>query len=327
MSTPNADESEGNTSLLNSLAYHCAHCLREYKDSCQYDTIEKVFKHWKQRHTKPDNFQPFRFHAVDMITCFHCDFIGVYQAVKEHHNEEHPNEQFAVVALNDDQKCALCPFLGVNITKHFDECHKAVLYENNFNPTAMPEACLKELLKTNLNYRYQCSGCARCFDQEHTLIEHIERTHPDSGVFSKPVQSNVIKMIILPCCSDEETKTDNLFKHLESHQRDYKCPGCDFVAKSIHVIDAHYKVHTTMPPMDLAAHVKQILLADYLSTNVVFGTGLIVTKQNLLGTQFDDMNQFEEFRQNFLSVKRELMNDQDNDEEDNANAMVLYRHQ
>lgn len=327
MSSPDLDESAENVSTLNSITYYCAHCHQKYDDVHQFDTVAKVHEHWQQRHDSDDNAMPFRYYAVDMVTCYHCDFIGVYKAVKEHHADEHPDEQFAVVSLSDDIKCALCAFKTVDMIGHFQERHKEVLHANDFNPTAMSDRCLSELLDTNEGTRFMCSACSRCFDTENQTAAHINRSHTDTAAFSSPVKCCGIRKVIVPCCGRLETPQDQLLTHLQSHQRKYKCPECAFVVANMHEIAAHYSAaHAALPPMDLNAHVKQILLADYLATKVVFANGLVVSKQNLLNTKYDDSHEFNEFLQNFIHVKREMLND-GGDEAPNASTMVVYMHQ
>lgn len=313
-------------SPLNRLTYYCAHCRCMSEDSQSFDSIEKVYEHWQNRHSGENNFKPFRYQAVDMIECFHCDYVGEYPSVKKHFDENHPTSQFAVVGLYDGEKCGLCPFVGrLNMLDHFGDRHKDDINVND--PAIMTDQCLAELLEFNFNIRYQCSGCARCFDSEYVVNAHIERSHPDSEVYVKKLQCDSIKAIVMPCCSDDEMQPQSLLKHIQSHARNYDCPLCNFSAPRMNAIDTHYKKeHVTAPPMDFAQYVKQILTADYLASKVIFGTGLVVTKRNLQNTQYDDSLDFDEFLQNFLYVKRELMTDHDDDKLD-PNPMVLYRYQ
>lgn len=326
-STPELNISTENTSSLNSFTYYCAHCHHEYNGSHQYDTVDKVYEHWQQRHNNEENFLPFRYHAVDMVTCYHCDFIGVYQGVKDHHAAEHPDKPFIVVSLSDADKCALCAFITVDMVAHFAERHKISVHANDFNPTAMTDRCLEELLHTNHCMRFKCSGCSRYFNAESQVLSHIEQHHPGSAVYSSPVQYRDIQSIIMPCCDQTEIQYNNLLKHIRSHEREYKCPECEFTVNNMFEVYEHYNAsHSAMPPMDLAAHVKQLLEADYLATRVIFGTGLVVTKQNLLNTRYDDSHEFDEFLDSFIQIKQELVNNS-NDEEVNANAMVVFVNQ
>lgn len=317
-------ENLDNVSPLNRLTYYCAHCRLQDENSQSFESIERVNVHWQVHHSGEDNFKPFRFQAIDMIECFHCDYVGEYPMVKKHYEENHANKQFAVVAVNNNEKCCLCNYVGPDMLDHFEDRHKDDM--NLKDPTVMTNKCLEELLAINLNIRYRCSGCARCFDAEHIVQSHIGRTHPESEVYATKVQCESIKAIVAPCCGEDEMQPQILLKHIQSHKRNYVCPMCNFSAPKMFGIDTHYKEqHVRAPPMDFLQYVKQNLTTDYFASKVIFGTGLVVTKRNLKNTQYDDSLDFEEFLQTFLYVKREVLNDTDDDDDDkNRNAMVLY---
>lgn len=50
---------------------------------------------------------------------------------------------------------------------------------------------------------------------------------------------------------------------------------------------------------------KNRLIRNYLKTKVVFGNGLVLTKQNLLNTKYDDSKQFDVFIEALIKIKKE----------------------
>lgn len=290
------------------MTYYCAPCYNEERAS-NFDTIQNVYEHWLLEHNSAEenSVAIFRFYAVEMMSCKCGNFFGDYPAVIEHHATAHKKNQFVVVSLYDPCKCALCSFSRRDLNEHFKKDHALLMRTKIISPTRLTDECLNELLSFNYNMQFQCNGCCQVFNTEQEVRDHISRTHTGLGVqftCNSNKNGDMIKSYFVECCKIEVAPKLYL-KHLESHLRQYKCPKCNFQSEFMPNISEHVKLEHPKLHFDDIDEINQMLQIDYLSTKVIFGNGLVVTKQNLIGTKYSDWNKFESFLNNFSKMKKE----------------------
>lgn len=95
--------------------------------------------------------------------------------------------------------------------------------------------------------------------------------------------------------------------HVEGRAVGFHCHKCTFDTKDmIELVKHDVSAHGCKGSFDYRCmQFKNRLKRDFLKTRVVFGNGLVVTKQNLLGTKYDDSKQFEVFIDNLIWIKKE----------------------
>lgn len=302
------------------MKYRCAHCqdVRNWIES--FDAPKDVYMHWLSSHTDLSNTKPFQYSVIEYAECFYCQksgkiSIGTYNELIKHHKKCHYSEPFVIASQKNGNKCALCSYTGSGIVEHFASMHKLVvktLSVRNLRSSVLHrqlnDTILNELLTSRLHRRHKCAYCKAIFETENGARDHHQKFH-------RMVKLNIHEFFdanyhfICNCC---HVKVDrNLYlNHIECSAFDFKCSKCDFRTKDMlelvkHDEQAHSFTHSFE---NRCMQFKNRLIRNYLKTQVVFGNGLILTKQNLLQTKYDDSKQFNAFIDALVKIKKERHN-------------------
>lgn len=275
-----------------------------------------MYAHWLTWHTSPANLKPFQYFVVEYVSCYHCPAIGTYFELVKHHKDAHRSaDRFAIVSQSDRKKCALCPYYGYGIIAHFDTVHKLVIKTLSTRqvrsaniPFRMNNTILDGHLERKFHKKQKCGCCNAVFEIERELREHHSKCHQMSKMTIKEFYDNNNTHLICNCC---HTKVDrNLYLgHIETHAFDFECNICNFYTTDMIELVKHDKVkHGFKETFQYRClQFKNRLKRDYLKTRVIFGNGLVLTKQNLLNTKYDDSKQFEMFVDTLLKIKKERL--------------------
>lgn len=278
--------------------YFCVHCrdLQEFQQYCySFDSVDMVYGHWLSNHTDLPQALPFQFYAVDLVGCVHCRFIGLFGRLRDHHDAKHPNQPFATARAANRNECALCPFGGPSLIKHFQENHVFLLEVNLFNPVCFTPDTLTELLAIDIRDKQICGHCNVIFETIHEADIHHYKMHPDVNL--SMVKWNVaaphhISFLICAICKSR-LEPHQFNKHIEQEMATF----------NLSLYGNHsYKADPNSQANDFAQTYFK-LLGIFMRTKVVFGNGLVAFKQNLLFSRYDDILQFEEVAKRIASVK------------------------
>lgn len=308
-----ADSSPPHPEVSKFIKYRCAHCQDVNQWIESFNGLKDVYSHWLSWHTDSTNLKPFQYFVVEYVACYHCQFIGTYHELIKHHKQTHQSNQFAIVSQSDSKKCALCPYHGLGIIAHFDTQHKCVLKTLSVRqlrsaniPFRMDNTILEKHLEKRLHKKQKCGCCNANFDTERELRDHHSKCHKMSKMTIKEFYDNNNSHLICNCCRVRVDR--NLYLgHVENHAFNFKCCHCKFSTKDMIQLVKHDKhAHGLMNTFDYRCmQFKNRLKRDYLRTRVIFGNGLVLTKQNLLTTKYDDSKQFDMFVDTLLKIKKE----------------------
>lgn len=295
------------------IRYRCVHCQSVNQWIESFDALKDVYSHWLSWHTEPSNLKPFQYFVVEYVICFHCEFIGTYYELIKHHKQMHQSEQFAIVSQCDSKKCALCPYYGHGMLAHFHAQHKLVLKTQSMRhqrraaiPFRLNNTILEKYLEKRLHKKQKCGCCNSIFETERELREHHSKCHKMSKMTIKEFYDNNNTHLICNCCHVRVDR--NLYLgHVENHAFNFMCCFCNFRTTDMLELVKHDKqAHNLFNTFEYRSlQFKNRLTHDYLKTRVIFGNGLVLTKQNLLTTKYDDSKQFEMFVDTLLKIKKE----------------------
>lgn len=265
-------------------------------------TIDVVYSHWLAKHGNESVLKPFQFYAVALVNCFHCNIVGTYTDLVEHHQEVHLNERFAIVDRIDHTKCGVCHSQDDDLLEHFDKIHSDLAA---FNPIQYTEERIIELLIINIYKDPQCLRCMHIFKTQIELMEHYAVLH------GGPMAVNDSASQILPLyfiCGHCQKKVDRnrYMEHFKVHVYHFRCSKCSY--RSVDLVELILHENNAHGLDTLNYHCKQFsgwLKNQYLNTNVVFDNGLILQNYNVAGTKYDNNFLFDMFIVEFLDLTNE----------------------
>lgn len=295
------------------LVFYCTHCHDNWKagesNHHAYDCIESVHKHWEWVHSTMTEFKPFHFYAVEFVLCVHCKFVGSFDAVKQHSKELHPNELLTISQVSDAKACALCPYVGDDLGQHIKIEHELILRTDKINPTRFTDNTLKRLLNEYVHTKYKCDHCdshQQLFETKALAQTHSTMKHPtEQFKFTKCTDDSQIKLIA-GCC-EATLELHEFLDHLadRNHQVLSVCK-CSFNTSDLfEFVNHQVEVHQITKDANLLY--RRLMLTKFWSTKVIFGNGLVTTKYNLLGTEYDDSKPFQLLIEKLLTVSRERL--------------------
>lgn len=296
------------------IKYRCVHCHDENQWIETFNAVKDVYTHWWVTHTDTQ-LKPFRYFVVEYVACYHCSAIGThYELVKHHKTSSHATMPFAIVRQQSSaQQCALCPYSGTGVVAHFQTMHKFVLKTLSVRqlrsihiPFRLTNTQLDAYLFQKLHKKQKCGNCNEIFEIERELRDHHGMCHKAQKMTIKEFYDNNNMHLVCNCCHMKIDRSLYL-SHIEKRPFDFRCHKCVFSARDmIKLVKHDAKAHGHRNSFECRCmQYKNRLKRDYLKTQVIFGNGLVLTKQNLLGTKYDDSQQFEVFVDKLLEIKKE----------------------
>lgn len=219
---------------------------------------------------------------------------------------------FAIVSQNDRAQCALCPYSGIGIIAHFQTMHKFVLKTLSVRqlrcidiPFRLNNTQLDAHLNQKLHKKQKCGCCNAIFDTDREVREHHGKMHKSLKMTIKEFDNNNIQLIC-NCCNIKIERHLYL-NHIEHCALEFKCHECAFDTNDMIALVKHdKKAHGHNDSFGYRCmQFKNRLKRDFLKTRVIFGNGLVVTRQNLSGTKYDDSKPFQVFIDKLLEIKKE----------------------
>lgn len=299
------------------IKYRCVHCHDVKHPIETFPALKDVYAHWWSSHTDLTDIKPFQYYVVENVACFHCSTIGTHYELVKHHKNSHPSMTFAIVRQTnqENQQCALCTYSGTGIVGHFQTMHKFILKTLSVRqlrcidiPFRLNNTQLDAHLKQKLHKKQKCGSCNAIFDTEREVRDHHGKMHKTLKMTIKEFDNNNIHLIC-NCCNIKIERHLYL-GHIEHYALKFKCHKCAYDTNDMIELVKHDKeAHGYSDSFEYRCmQFKNRLKRDFLKTRVIFGNGLVVTKQNLLGTKYDDSEQFEVFIDKLLEIKKERHN-------------------
>ncbi|XP_031635187.1 uncharacterized protein LOC116348348 isoform X2 [Contarinia nasturtii] len=293
----------------NHLVFYCAAChdAEQSSTSRAFVNVYDVHAHWMLTHTKSTDSKPFRFYAVEFVACYYCKLISTFDEVKRHQQAAHTNEPLVITNILNRQKCALCDYCADNLAYHLKTAHELVLRMNEFNLTRFTDETLSKLLAIEVYKKYKCHYCLEVCETKDNIKQHITNDHKLPIKFDTFVDNHNVK-IIAGCC-ESVIDLQEFLNHMADPNHVFKtyCAKCNFRTEKLDELFEFVKhqvtVHSALIDPDFLF--RRLLKTKFWQTQVIFGNGLVLTKHNLLGTEFDDSKPFDELIEHLLNVARE----------------------
>lgn len=286
------------------LIFCCANCPDD-DDSLNSTSrqIEDVYAHWLSGHTDIPHVKPFAFTVIDANSaCFYCENIGTLKQLMRHQKASHRNRAVAIVNPSDRKECAFCEHSGGNWTDHFGQSHKMFLEnEGDFNPISL-QMTLNKLLAIDIHQKRQCGRCDRIFETQHELECHGSLDHANEEIISN-ICSDPPKIHLICDVCRKSIDPNAYLSHLNEHKYDFKCIKCHFSTGDLVDLTFHVQqFHEIDALSDHCLAFAERLKLHFFRTKCHFGNGLILSKHNLLNTDFDDFGEFRQMIETTIDV-------------------------
>lgn len=275
------------------LIYYCAHCRDASKlSSWAYMSVEDVHSHWILIHSNSPIPRPFHFYAVELVSCLHCRLMSSFEEIKNHQKLVHPDEPLVITNVLNLRKCGLCDYTNDDLAQHLKTEHELVLRMDAFNPTRFSQDILNQLLYTTIHKKFKCKYCDVMFETRLDIQNHT-CTEQKMPLSFKMVPDQLTVKIVAECCQSVLYLEDFL-EHVATSNHPFPgtCSKCTFQTTDLYeYVNHQVEVHQMAKSAD--EMFRRLLQTRFWSTKVIFGNGLVLSKHNLLGTEFDDSKPFE----------------------------------
>lgn len=279
------------------MAFSCYQCYENNNDtSVICGRVEDVHDHWLEQHR--NTAHPFRFYIETLVQCNYCNIISTYKGMIEHTNDYHPKKPICFVNVSVYNQCPLCDY-SCNPSKlpaHFESEHSTLLQVNMFNPNRLTDEQVQCLLKIDIHKKSMCDYCGEIFDVDELYNVHHELKHPNETKCVRNITDTSCNGLISSCCN-QFISPSNFYNHLSTHSFEFTCKQCNIKICNLHEAAQHDSIkHNLKNPMEIRRKmVTETLRKMYFRTKVFYGNGVVLYKQNLCGTQYDDLEIFEQF--------------------------------
>lgn len=279
-----------------------------------FDSLNDVHHHWIQHHTDRMKTLPFNYYMTEYATCFHCNFVGAYYELMAHNKEHHNTSPFVITDVINEMKCALCPYIGNGIVQHFAS-HR--IYAKNYyqrhiarmwSPICITDETYDDRYNDRYHHKYKCADCGNIAETEFLLRRHFLLVHHNPAVATKLNAKDFFdptRQYLCGCCQMRIAFEDFL-EHIQNHVFEFSCTSCPFTFNDMVDLIVHDRTDHDIDN-SMTSRIDQYtnrMQKYFYNTRMIHGNGLVLTKQNLLSTKYDDRSQFMNFVQKMARLIR-----------------------
>lgn len=288
--------------------FYCDYCINSKDPNKVFcGSFDEVYDHWLSSHLNDSISQPFQFHAVGRLRCYHCGKLDSFQKLVKHHKTRHTNKMFAVSDQENMKKCGICRFKDGNLIEHFKCTHEAEFSSKVFNPVLYLEERIIELLNINAENEFHCIECNETFPTHAETYCHFAILH--AGIDANPFiggQNNPAYLICGFCAKIVDV--NQYLNHFKKHSYNFPCTTCSYRSSDLAELVFHQRTVHNSDTLDHHCSVFPDWLRNKnLNTKLVFNNGLVLKNCNVLGTKFDDSKLFNIFVDGILDAKKERL--------------------
>lgn len=281
------------------LLFTCVHCDAVGDvDNC-WSTVKDVHLHWRSSHPT----KPFQFSAALLMSCHYCNFFSTFHGLKEHHEKKHPQKEFVLSDLIDQNRCAICEYVGDGLVGHFKSKHELTVQINRLNPISLSNEIINKLTGININRKRECGHCQNIFETEADIKMHHQIEHNGLEMSSQKVFDKESFYVVTGCCQST-LEPHELLDHFEHHKFSVLCSKCHFETSELYEFINH-QINEHELTKDADFLYKRFLFNRFWKTLLVFGNGLVLNKSNLVKTDFDDSKAFQDLVESMLKEQKE----------------------
>ncbi|XP_023297129.2 uncharacterized protein LOC111679764 isoform X1 [Lucilia cuprina] len=285
------DDEAHNANYISGYEFGCYHCA--FKTQI-FEDLKNL--HYNEVHNQQQELaKPFWFRLLRRLCCPECrNFTGSNSELQQHLLSVHKKSRYfaadVTMAENDDNcqrlLCGYCSFHCANVENlykhHLRVQHwpQDIRIDNN-------EQIMDILALGKPEVSYQCTLCADIFSNRVAIVQHACNMHAGEESFSFRELSNTLIYRCSSCCFTSTSEMD-LMRHMIDHYGRFKnCNFCGQQQSSFNVYMQHcyaehkqeiQKFRTIYPFREIRKFLLQIL--------VIFPSGLVLNKRNLLNTKY-----------------------------------------
>lgn len=195
------------------------------------------------------------------------------------------------------------------------------IYNKNFsrrhiarmtNPLSYTDETYDERLLLRIHYKHRCLECGMAFNTAFLERQHFLYRHPQSArsllkCNAKIFFDNSRHMICGCCCA--RIPWNGFLEHISTVKLEFPCEKCSFSFIDLVDLIIHDRTdHAIKNSMFMrTSQLSNRLKKYYQSTRIVHGNGLVITRQNILGTKHDDWPKFSDYIEGLVeTVKSRL---------------------
>lgn len=278
----------------NVLIFYCSHCQDDLVTRESFVSVHEIHNHWLSMHSK--SFQPFRFYAGLQCVCYLCKKTGSFKEIFNHFIVCHPARRIGITKCLNENKCAICDFIGDNIADHFQLKHPITTSAAIFNPIRFSKDFLNELNAIDVHKKFKCRCCDDQFNTENQIIDHYTKS-VNHNLQTNPYEDLIEKLPpSYECGLCKLTMEEEEFQnHLKNHE--INCLNCSMFKGTISELKTHYRLEHSNASID---KIKTNFLKGFFATKIYQSNGLVLNKSNLLLPKDDESKMlctfFETFR-------------------------------
>lgn len=298
--------------------FHCLHCQLKLGNQNRFETFKQAYNHWEREHNNHLQTLPFHFYTTEYGNCAYCDHVGSYWDLLKHQSTKHPSFPLAITDIINCRKCALCSYIGTDVPGH-SQVHR--IYKKNFssrhiarmtNPLSYTDETYDERLLLRIHQKHRCLECGLAFDTAFLQRQHFLFKHPQSAQSLLKCNAKIFfdnsRHMICGCCS-AQIPWNGFLEHISTVTFEFPCDKCSFTFIDLVDLICHDRTDhninnsTFMRTLQLSNRLKKY----YQSTRIVHGNGLVITRQNILSTKYDEWPEFSDYIDGLIeTIKRRL---------------------
>lgn len=278
-----------------SLVYSCYWCYQnDGNETFITGNVEAIYKHWQLTHTEP-TFNSFKFYVETLGKCYYCNTFSTYRGLIKHTETNHAEQSICFVDVNNHKKCFLCNITNAQheLPKHFESAHSLILEVFMVNPCHMNTDLIQQLRSINVLVKHQCSHCDEIYDTIKQYEVHHSIKHKRLQPKSIEIHDNTCTGLFVDCCQSP-LQPQEFCNHLNTHNIQFPCETCqltlDNIQKAVHHDRTKHNLENSV--YERWTIFDRTCRKLFYRTKVFFGNGLVLYKQNLIGSMFDDFGKF-----------------------------------
>ncbi|XP_031623902.1 uncharacterized protein LOC116341137 [Contarinia nasturtii] len=308
----------------------CVYCVdsSNFSKSCR-GTINDVYEHWlTEHHANKLPSAPFKFYAIPVVNCFHCNEIGSYYDLVKHHKEQHEDEQFAIVEQINLKQCGICHVNDTDLLTHFKLKHDLSSTPKVFNPIYFSEEKISDLLAISVHK--QCKKSRQIFNSDVEALDHNSVSNGCQADDLNDDNSTAPAYLICDFCH-ENVDCNSLLNHFRMHTYEFHCSQCPFQSDDISELIIHENSIHKIDSLNYHCSIFPGWIKNkYFNTNMVFSNGLTLKMYNVLETKYDESKSFDIFLEAFVNTKKKYVQlkielNEPNENSNDSDEQIIYQ--
>ncbi|KAM7347229.1 small ovary isoform 2-T4 [Cochliomyia hominivorax] len=304
------DEENNQTNYLIGYEFGCYHC--DYKAQT-FEVLKE--QHYKTQHnSKVETAKPFWYRLLRKFCCPECrEFVGIHAELQEHLMKIHFKQRFYAADITmmentDNTSRLVCGYCAVHCANAEDLLRHQLRLQHTAQDIRIDnnQQIADILALTTPVVSYQCTLCTEIFSNRVAIVQHACNVHAGEESFSFRELSNTL-MYRCYTCNFTTTKEIDLMRHMIDHYSRFLC--CQFCREPQNSFN-NYMQHCYAQHKNVIHKFKSIypiieLRKFLLQMQIIFPSGLVVNKKNLLNTKYGKTDVIDELYEEMYKISQQ----------------------